>query len=84
MPRLWLLLGTKLVALPLSFLSSDNVDTMQTLDEKKKERCLDMLAECARNGDTEGAHCDADQALLDFIADPEIEKAWLAVDKWYA
>lgn len=57
---------------------------MKTLDEKKKERCLKRLAECAENPDTEGAHCEADDALLDFINDSEITKAFEAFDKWYA
>lgn len=46
-----------------------------------KEECLARLAVCAENPDTEDAHAQADGALLDFIDDPEIGAAWLAVDK---
>ena len=30
------------------------------------------------------AHEDADQALLDFIDDPEVTNAFYKIDKWYA
>lgn len=30
------------------------------------------------------AHEDADQALLDFIDDPEVTNAFYNIDKWYA
>lgn len=35
-------------------------------------------------GDIEINHSKADDALLDFINDDEIRKAWNNIDKWYA
>ena len=49
-----------------------------------KERLLAFLAECAACGDNEMAHSEADTALIEFINDPEITKAYDAVGKWYA
>ncbi len=34
--------------------------------------------------DPEAAHGEADQLLLDFIADEEIAAAYTAIEKWYA
>lgn len=34
--------------------------------------------------DAEAGHYEADQALLAFIADPEITEAYNALTKWYA
>jgi hypothetical protein len=34
--------------------------------------------------DTENGHGEADALLLEFINDPEIEKAYDEVEKWYA
>lgn len=36
------------------------------------------------NDDPENAHLSADQALLAYINDPEITRAFEAVPKWYA
>jgi hypothetical protein len=49
-----------------------------------KEELLAKLKECSDDDDTEGAHVDADIALLDYINDPEIRKAFNKIDKWYA
>ena len=49
-----------------------------------KERLLEILREAAASGDTELAHVNADDALLDYINDDEIRAAYEAVDKWYA
>lgn len=49
-----------------------------------KEQLLAQLKEFARSADTEGAHSDADSALLRFINDPEVSKAYDAIEKWYA
>ena len=35
-------------------------------------------------GDEEVAHGNADHALIEFINDPEIAKAYAEVHKWYA
>lgn len=49
-----------------------------------RDELLVRLRECAANGDIEGAHGDADKALLQYIGDVEITEAWLSVEKWYA
>jgi hypothetical protein len=35
-------------------------------------------------GDLEMCHCAADDLLIEYIADPEIEAAYDSVPKWYA
>jgi hypothetical protein len=61
----------------------------------KKQKLLDELArlKAIENGDidddpmsldTEATHCCADQALLDYISDDDIEAAFDAIPKWYA
>lgn len=49
-----------------------------------KDELLTKLAECAADEDTEQAHLDADIALVEFIADEEVDTAYEAVRKWYA
>lgn len=49
-----------------------------------REEALERLKKAAEDGDTEAAHADADDVLLDLIDDPEIRAAYDAVDKWYA
>jgi len=49
-----------------------------------KDELLERLRACAKNGDTEIAHSDADDALIEYINDPEITEAYEAVSKWYA
>lgn len=49
-----------------------------------REELLEVLTDCGESNDAEGAHADADQALLDFINDPEVTKAWEAIYKWFA
>jgi hypothetical protein len=51
-----------------------------------KEQLLAKLIELKADppGDAEAIHWEADRALLDFIDDKEIEKAFDALEKWYA
>ena len=42
-----------------------------------KPELLEILGECARNGDGEAAHADADKALLEFIGDEFGLEAWI-------
>lgn len=49
-----------------------------------KDEALHRLRAAARDGDTESAHADADDALIAYINDPEIQAAYDDVDKWYA
>jgi hypothetical protein len=53
-------------------------------DAKRKAELLDKLRECAKSDDIESAHYDADNAMLDYINDPEIRKAYSKIEKWYA
>lgn len=50
-----------------------------------REDLLMQLRELNRpNGDVEIQHSLADQALLDYIDDPEITATYEAIDRWYA
>ena len=49
-----------------------------------KKDLLKILKKCAANSDCEMAHGDADDALLEFIGDPEIIDAFEKIEKWYA
>jgi hypothetical protein len=49
-----------------------------------KEELISKLKECAANDDTECAHIDADNALLEYINDTEITEAFRNVGRWYA
>lgn len=49
-----------------------------------KSEALQKLEELNNGGDEEYNHIEADQVLLDLINDPEIEKAFDAIKKWYA
>ena len=54
---------------------------------QRKIALLEMLANCLRrneDGDTESIHMEADAALLDYINDKDITKAFHAIYKWYA
>ncbi len=57
---------------------------MSNESSERREILLKRLGECADNHDAECAHADADEALLDYINDPEITAAWQKVEKWYA
>ena len=48
-----------------------------------KEQLLEKLKECA-NMDTESRHVEADNALLDYIDDEKVRKAFDELSKWYA
>lgn len=49
-----------------------------------KAELLKELKKYIKNTDTEVAHIDADEALIKFINDPEITKAYNKIGKWYA
>jgi len=51
--------------------------TKEQLIQRLKDLAYDQL-------DEEMEHIDADNALLEFINDPEITKAYEAINKWYA
>jgi hypothetical protein len=49
-----------------------------------KEELLATLRRCRERGDREAAHVDAEEALLDYINDPDIREAYETINKWYA
>ncbi len=49
-----------------------------------KEELIKRLEECASGCDTEEDHGKADDALIEYINDPDIEQAYNRVHKWYA
>ena len=44
------------------------------------EKLKELIGDC---GDVEATHAEADELLLQYINDPEIEKAFEEVPKWY-
>jgi tagatose-1,6-bisphosphate aldolase non-catalytic subunit AgaZ/GatZ len=50
----------------------------------RKQALLDALAVCADDHDPERAHHAADELLLAYLADPEIEAAYRAIERWFA
>lgn len=52
--------------------------------KRKRTILLRQLRKLAKSDDTEGAHCDADGLLLDYIGDPDIAEAYGNIEKWYA
>jgi hypothetical protein len=51
--------------------------------DNRRELLLKRLHEAARSDPEEG-HIAADEALLDYIGDPEITQAFESIGKWYA
>lgn len=53
-----------------------------------RQEAVERLVECQRNGDTEGAHSEADRVLcerLRALGEVEVVAAWEAIHlKWYA
>lgn len=49
-----------------------------------KEKLLKCLRRLKKSDDTENAHWEADEALLEFIDDADIMIAYKAIAKWYA
>ena len=49
-----------------------------------REELLVALTDLTADTDFESAHARADDAIIEFIADPEIKKAFDNVGKWYA
>lgn len=52
-----------------------------------KQQCLKVLRDCDEHFDTEQAHCEADDALCEFlrsIGHGDVADAFEKIDKWYA
>lgn len=45
---------------------------------------LNFIANGGLKDDEEVMHVKADEALLEYINDPEVTKAFDSIDKWYA
>ena len=54
----------------------------RTQDDKRK--LIETLKELKELGDMELSHIEADEALLRFINDKEIEDAYESISKWYS
>lgn len=49
-----------------------------------KQELIAKLKDLQGPGDTENQHVQADELLIEYIADADIEAAYEEVDKWYA
>ena len=49
-----------------------------------RDELLARLRALASARDAETAHGDADDALIEFIGDPDVTAAFAAIPKWYA
>lgn len=49
-----------------------------------KDELLKKLEDLRASNDPEVAHYEADQALLEYIGDDDIEKTYDKIKKWYA
>ena len=49
-----------------------------------KKELITQLDEIRAEGDPEGGHIEADNALLAYIDDIEVTAAFKAIGKWYA
>ncbi len=51
---------------------------------RRKKALIERLERLASLNDRESAHGEADDALIEYINDPEIAAAYSAIEKWYA
>jgi hypothetical protein len=52
-----------------------------------KEQAIQKLKECQASGDTEAAHCDADDVLCELLTSlgyADVVAEWQNIYKWYA
>ena len=49
-----------------------------------KDELIKALHDCRDNMDTETGHAKADDLLVEYINDPDIQEAYDAIGKWYA
>lgn len=55
--------------------------------EASRQQAIERLRECQHDGDTEGAHCDADEVLCDLLCAlgyQDVVDEYRLVSKWYA
>jgi len=63
------------------------IDTMYPMiytEDMTRQELLERLKEINENSDTEGGHIEADEALIEYINDEDIKKAYDDIRKWYA
>ena len=60
-----------------------DVDARQMTKDELIQR-LNFIAFGGLRDDEEVMHVKADEALLEYINDPEVTKAFDSIDKWYA
>ena len=48
------------------------------------EELVERLEKLSKIGDTESAHSQADDALLEYINDARVAEAFDNIDRWYA
>lgn len=60
------------------------VESLRASQVERRAKLLELLRGLNTTFDPETAHGIADDALLAYIADPEIEEAFNTVEKWYA
>lgn len=53
-------------------------------NKKKKEKLLAELEELSTLKDVEIAHAEADEALVQYINDRDVTKAFQKIEKWYS
>ena len=62
-------------------------ELLRTNEEKAKALCLQKLQQAFDTGDTEGGHCDADEALCDFLkalGHNDVVELYERLPKWYS
>ena len=76
--------GRKRIAkiLNVTFVKIDQRCRLMTRDELICR--LNFIASGGLKDDEEVMHVKADEALLEYINDPEVTKAFDSIDKWYA
>lgn len=65
-------------------MTDDEVMAAKSVAVGDRATLLTILADCAQSGDPEIAHIEADKALLKYIGDEEISRAFYAIKMWYA
>lgn len=57
------------------------------MDKKLQQEYVEKMKECVENGDTEVAHCDADDLLCEFLRKLNYNKLvgkYLEIKRWFA
>lgn len=57
---------------------------MKGLPSKRKQSLLERLAELTQRRDWEAAHREADEALLEYINDMDVRRAFERIKRYYS